>query len=133
MSSFGLRLSGGAGAQEAGGRAECVRSGLLLLLRLRLLARHLRSGVCCAAVGRAKEEREEGELGVEGGSGWALRRGEQRQHAGLCHFTTPRCARTDTRGEKARWRRTRSDNPGGPRNHSKPSLSLKVILFKNNF
>lgn len=60
MSSFGLRLSGGAGAQEAGCRAECVRSVLLLLL----LARHPRSDVCCAVVGRAKEEREEGELGM---------------------------------------------------------------------
>lgn len=46
---------------------RCVRSGLLLLLLL--LARHPRSGDCCAAVGRAKREGEAGEEGDQVGGG----------------------------------------------------------------
>lgn len=79
---------------------RCVRSVLLLL------ARHPRSGDCCGARGREGK----GRVGKEGRSagGWregdlvrALRRGEQRQHAGLCHLTPPRDARMDTGGKKA--------------------------------
>lgn len=96
---------------------RCVRSVVLLLLLL--LARHPRSGDCCAGKGRKERKGKRGALVLKGRSGWALRHSEQRQHVGLCHFTSPGYERLGPRGKTAAWTRTRA----GVQYDSKPSLS----------
>lgn len=87
----------GADVQEAGGRAGvsaqcCCSHGIRGAVTAALLERE---------EGKGREGRKEGRSA--GGWRWregdlvrALRHGEQRQHAGLCHLTPPRNARMDT-------------------------------------